>query len=546
MIKLQAKPIISILLLCSVLLSLCGCQQRTGESGKGQAEAAPVKPLNNSGISEELQNDPIILEHARNNQRLSTEREVRSANAFRLFIENTETMAGFVNSDTTTAYQNSLSCLMDVMSSYTDMDAYMLENDPESGQVVWESADIDGHFRSKCQTPGFYEGRKLPVESPLKGLSYLGEEAFPGNALTVLVSNFIEPRYDLNALSNQIETYFDKYANSAACVVAVTSAFKGDFHIASNDVRNTTRILKHFDGETPFYMVIVGPEQDVQTAAENLSKRLGQIDIDCSYCIYTNSMYQQTLLEPLDFNAKSVLTNRKAPADTTESYNTGVLSIHEGGYAYFSGKSDRVETLDEGSDTEISTSTQIALISDGYDGITQYNNFDYELYKLDGQSGEWIPATKLEKIDSVVKLGIEEIEKENPYTGDKQMVPEQLITVKMRYHNASSLSKNQIYRVELRLHLNEESPRFLRVNSLTLSPYSIPRQDYDAALSVYNGYLDWDQQTTFRDSVQSVLLCTPNLSAFLTSLEQLVEKYQDNTEMIEYFDFVFNVPNTQK
>ena len=52
----------------------------------------------------------------------------------------------------------------------------------------------------------------------------------------------------------------------------------------------------------------------------------------------------------------------------------------------------------------------------------------------------------------------------------------------------------------------------------------------------------WTASPALHSRVQTVLLRTPNLSDLLTSLEQLEKKYQDDSEMIEYIDFVFNVP----
>lgn len=551
MIRLQAKRVISMLLLCAMLLSLCGCQQRSSGTEANQAEPVPAQHLDGSDLSEVYKNDPVITGHTRNNQNLSTKREKRSANAFRLFIENTETMAGFVNFDRTTIYQSSLNCLMDVMSSYSDMDAYMLNH-----EVVWEPVKLDGHFRSSYLAKDFYTGRKLPQESPLKELSYLGEEAFPENTLTVLVSNFIEPRYDLNGLSNQIDSYFSKYPYSAACVVALTSEFKGDFHIVTN-AGKVTSTLTNFEGEAPFYMVMVGPEQDVRDAVENLSNRLAQFDIDCSYCTYTNSMHQQILLEPLHFDVITDSQRRKAPTDTICSYNTyGVDEPNSGGY--FAKYEGRVKTLDappqrpeeykdEIYSDEISTSTQISLISTDYDGTTQYG-WDYELYMLDPQRGDWIPAGKNEKFYTEVSMTPVNGPLEDDFAAKTILENgrQQLVQVKLRFRNGSALSRDQIYRVELRLHLNQDGNEILRVDSTDLNAYSISRQDYDAVMGVYRGFFDWNQYLNHRSKVQNVIRRTPNLSAFLTSMEQMADKYRDETEMVEYLDFVFNVPSAEK
>lgn len=56
----------------------------------------------------------------------------------------------------------------------------------------------------------------------------------------------------------------------------------------------------------------------------------------------------------------------------------------------------------------------------------------------------------------------------------------------------------------------------------------------------------WTSEPDSKPKLLDVLTKTPNLGDLLTSLKQLENKYQDETELIEYVDFVFNVPSEEE
>lgn len=538
----------------SALMLLSGCGRRGASGGDGTSQktsgaASPVKVASNL----EIRNDGVIQSHLNNNRNLSTERIERQADTFHFYIENTETMEGFVSASVTTDYQESIQRLMDVAySSFGKMDAHMLVYSDDIEELEWERTELDKKFIRKLQTQALYAGNALPEVSPLEALTWEAESPFEENGLTVIVSNFVEPGNDLNALAVEIESYFDKYENSSACLMGITSHFEGNFHVPYDGGKNTTYCINDFSGDAPFYMVMVGPETAVRETAQNLADRLQTKGIMPAYSIYSNNVYAQILAEPLTFDVIGDLKSKKAPSYIIRSYNTGELYEDDAGNAYFSSSLGRVETLDSSTSGNISTSTQISLMSKDYDGVSEYG-WDFDLYTYDAETKQWAEAGKNALSRATVDVQQErgvlvDTLSDEPIlaSGRKEI----RVSAKLDFGSGSSLSRNQIYRVEVRLHLNRENTDARSGAAGTdLMDYSIVRADYDAAINrLSSGWGDskiWTASPALHKSVQEVLLRTPNLSDLLTSLEQLESKYQDDSEMIEYIDFVFNVPSEE-
>ena len=142
---------------------------------------------------------------------------------------------------------------------------------------------------------------------------------------------------------------------------------------------------------------------------------------------------------------------------------------------------------------------------------------------------------------------------EDDYSDEPILAPgrkEMRISARLDFDTASSLYREEIYRVEVRLNLNRKNPNAESSASGTnLKEYSIVRADYDIAVNkLSDGWGKtkiWTASPQLHESLQKVLVRTPNLVDLLTSLEQLEEKYQDESEMIEYVDLVFNVPREE-
>ena len=538
----------------SVLMLLSGCGRRqTSGGGRASQKSSGNAPVVRAAESLEVRKDGVIQSHLDNNRNLNTQRVERQADTFHLYIENTETMEGFVSPKVTTSFQESIQRLMDVSyNGFTKMDARMLVYADDIGELEWEKTELNKKFVRKMLDKSFYSGNTLPDVSPLAALTWESPSPFEANALTVIVSDFVEPGNDLSALALEIEAYFDKYENSAACVMGITSSFEGTFHVPVDGRKETTLQIKDFSGEAPFYMVMVGPESVVRDTARNLADRLRAKAIVPSYSIYTNNVYAQILAEPLHFDVIGDLKKKKAAPSIIRSYNTGELYEDDAGSAYYAASSGRVETLDSEANGGISTSTQISLMSKDYDGVSQYN-WEYSLYSYDTAAKKWVEAGKNALSRSSVTVTTENGPLEDDYSDEPILAPgrkEMRISARLDFDTASSLYREEIYRVEVRLNLNRKNPNAESSASGTnLKEYSIVRADYDIAVNkLSDGWGKtkiWTASPQLHESLQKVLVRTPNLVDLLTSLEQLEEKYQDESEMIEYVDLVFNVPREE-
>lgn len=538
----------------SVLMLLSGCGRRQVSGG----EAAVKKEGSNTAVVRaasnlELRQDPVIQSHIKNNRTLDISRKESLAENFHFYIENTETMEGFVSPTVTTNFQESVQSLLDVaLNSFKNLDAHMLGYSDDSKELEWAETALDKKFIRKIQTRSFYTGNQLNEISPLEAIAWEEGSAMDANGVTVIASNFVEPGNDLTAISVTIESYFDEFENSAACIMGMASQFEGDLHIPYDGSRGINYRVTGFNGEVPFYLVMFGPETAVRTLVANLEEHLHVKGIVPAYDIYTNNANAQILANPLNFDVIGDLKRKKAPADLIRSYNTGELYEDDAGNVYYAASSGRVETLDAEANGGISSSTQISIMSKDYDGSSQYN-WDYTLYSYDGAEKKWVEEGKnaLSKTTVVVQqenglLADEQADEPILAAGRKEM----RISTKLDFSNTSPLIREQIYRVEVKLYLNRKSTGSNGGMGSNLDAYSVTRAEYDAAIDrLPDGWGStkiWTAAPALHKSLIPILARTPNLSDLLTSLERLETKYQDDRELIEYVDFVFNVPSEEQ
>ena len=537
----------------AAMMLLTGCGRRSSSGGDGSAKkesgntATVVRPASNL----ELRNDQVIQSHLENNRNLSTARNTREATNFHFYIENTETMMGFAATSVRTNFKEGVQSLLDVArNSFSNLDAHSLVYSDAEKALQWEEAELNDRFIRKLQTKGFYD-KPMAEISALEELTW-ESSAYDEYGVTAIVSNFVEPGNDLNALAVAIETYFDKYENSAACVMGITSRFEGDFHIPYDGGNSLTYRITSFSSDVPYYIVLFGPEASVRQTVEKLEEHLKNKQIQPTYDIYTNNANAQILAEPLSFDLLGDLKRKKAPAEVTRSYNTGELYEDDGGNVYYAASSGRVETLDSEEKGDISTSTQISAISKDYDGHSSYDT-EYTLYTYDAVGKTWTEAGK----NALARTTVTVQTKDGPVEDELSEEPlltagrrELLIKAKLDFGSGSALRREEIYRVEVKLYLNRENTDGMDGATPNLAAYSVVRAEYDAQINrLSDGWMDtkiWTPEPGSHQKLLEVLTKTPNLGDLLTSLDQLENKYQDETELIEYVDFVFNVPSEEK
>ena len=393
----------------------------------------------------------------------------------------------------------------------------------------------------------------------LPTLFQLNDTPFTGDGLTMLVSNFVEPGFDLSALSLGIEEYFDDYEESAACLIGFTSSFTGEFHIPKENMskKSSTFVIQDQDaskGEVPFYIMLVGPEASVVSFAESLCKDLDNRSIEYNHGgMYTNSVYRQIVEKPLEFKLIGDRKEKKAHRDLLESYNTGMMTQHPEGFAFFTTYSG-IETVDNGTgegDVAVATSSQVALISSNFDKNAEYT-YETELFKYNEGTDSWEPTNKNEATKVHVTLEekqgeLVEVLYEEPNVILAPGVREMYLSAKLDFADKTVLSRDQIYRLEVRIYLNRQNPDAASASDPeALAGMSISAEDYYREIKrLYsnNEGSQWKDRTPYYlKSVAQALACTPELSAFLGRLAELEAKYQHTEEeVVEYIDFVFNL-----
>lgn len=573
------RRLTSLLLAIALLLTLCGCGGRNPDPEDApSADGTIVESVPKATVSKEdedkyMHNDPTILSHMAHNKELDpTPPADRRADEFHIYVANTETMQGFVNAQRVTAYQDGIKSAFDAAyDMYQNLYSHSMIRQGSTGLYWGETEEVDDLFTRDVLSPLFYEGNVLPMDGALAPLFRKGATPFQENALTLIVSNFVEPGFDLNSVSVGIEKYFDSYTRSAACVIGFTSYFEGKFHIPqySSAKDKSTFYLYNFKGEVPYYMVVVGPQSDVKEYTEKLFKYLDTCEVDYGYEHFSNSVYEEVFAEPLVFDAIPDVKAKKLPLDTPFSYNTGTMTEHAEGNAFFTTYSS-VETRDGASDsdtgrgkskdkdaesgedvTKVSASTQISLISRNYDGVSVFDH-EYTLYVYDQDTKTWKDAGKnaIQKMNVEVRPQAGPLEKtvvDKTYVILSDNREEMYVSVRLDFGTEDILNRDEIYRLEMKLHLNQQTQGTGTANGSGLSDRSITSTAYYAIRDELiagdnNGNYVWSAMLQApREKAARVFAKTPNLDALLISLEQLEGKYKTHTEMYSYLDFVFNI-----
>jgi len=575
------RRLTAMLLAVATLLSLCGCGKSDSEPSQKTIDYDPAS-------------DAVISSHIDHNKKLNPEIATdREAGEFHFYVANTETMQGFV-CDKVTAYQDAVTSAFNAAYDiYNVLYSHSMTRMGSSGLYWGEEETVDDQFLGKVLSSNFYAGNVLPTGGAIPAL-FRGDVGTPfqEDALTVIVSNFVEPYFDLTSLSVGIEKYFSEYNRSAACVIGFSSYFEGNFHVPQSGTKDkTTFFLKNFKGNVPCYMVVVGPEADVKQYTEKLFEYLGRRKVVYNYEHYTNSLYEQVFANPLTFDVIEDPKLKKAPTTTALSYNTGNLTEHESGSAYFSTytgvetrdgntgdaserktlkdrKAEREKTEEAAAATvaeevdenavKVSKSTQISLISRNYDGVSQYALAEPALYVYDRTTGEWKDAGKnAQKLITTVlepKTGLTETHMGQEYTVLADNREEIYVSAKLDFETDGILSRSEIYRLELKVLLEQDmsaGENSISANGSGLSDFSITATDYykfrdDMIVGDDVGNYIW---TALRGNVQEktakILAHTPGLDALLISLRDMEDNYMTDIEMYSYLDFVFNIPDKE-
>lgn len=554
---------VSGLLVLSMLLSGCGGERRAASEPRQQADE-PVqeeKAAVAAPGSWSFESDGAITDHAEHNARLKDRKEPRKAEKFTLYVENTEGMAGFVPPNSATDYVHSIQAIFDTVNRDYEMSANFLTG---PGGLRWTGTTLDDDFKYRLLGTKFYENNVMTNPGPLAALFQDGTSPFEENGLTMLVSNFAEPGFNLTPLSKGIEQYFDSYEQSAACVIGISSDFRGegrntgaDMAIPNNDSRysGATFYVTNYRGKAPVYMVLVGPEENVEEFSGTFFRYLDSAGVSYSASLYSNTVYDQIVEQPLEFEMVPDPKAKKATAPVLSSFNTGAAQRSEDGLVFaatYSGVETREGRAARGEDdgqstASVTTSTQISLVSKNYDGAAEYT-MDYQLYVYDTPSQTWKDAGK--NAQKMVHISMEERSGElKEELGTQEYVilakgrREIYLRALLDFSENSPLSREEMYRLEVRLHLCRDNPEPRSSINPELEQFSVSNETYYAEIAQLCGLSEPNKKWRSSEDIHAAraLPYTPNLSSFLLSLENLEGKYRPDNDVVEYVDLIFNL-----
>lgn len=310
---------------------------------------------------EKVELPPLAAEHASGLQELQTAWESRTSDSgtiLRLYYDDTHSMLGFVKGNNGS---NRFVYLLDVAideafnmvnapeNGVEKVEAYTLvDANPEDGvnqELSWQQVDMTGTLRNFFMVDSFYTGdhpnhREGTLNhtfadgsqgqlGPLSRLFQDGATPFANDGLTVLVSDLQEQGFDLNTLSSGILNYCEQVPSAKVCIVAATSAFAGQLSVPVYSMSNTGTSIASIDnyaGDVPFYYIIAGPANLVDTYCAQIQKAMGD---DSSNILFTSfSSAEASCGQPLEFTLApntmvgvglSDLDKGSAPADGEQS-----------------------------------------------------------------------------------------------------------------------------------------------------------------------------------------------------------------------------------
>ena len=556
------KKTISVILLLTMLLTLCSCARKETPETEETEKTKPTSAELNWNLDE----DPVLSAHRENNRLAGAEKLPQEpAREMDIYISNIQAMAGFLSEDhNITAYQNALqsafSAAANAVPDRTDVRGhYLAYRDPEtgeaSGELLWQTAESSADFGMQTQRRSFYENHVLPQEGAVSQLFRDGAMPFRENCLTLIVSNLAEPGFDMDGIYIGIEKYFDEVPRSAASIIGFTSEFSGKLYIPHSDGSGlSTLYVSDFEGETPAYFLVVGPEVSVRDYTDTLLKYMNGQNIKCANTVYTNSRYEPIQAPMLMFTTVDDPKAEKVLEPVRFSFNTGDMTSTEDGTVIvttFPGTETRGERSSDLSNGDTASGTQVAMTSDNYDGKSEYT-MEYSLFVYDGETKTWHNAGK--NAEAMVLLESEAMEgpviAEDVYGEDVTILAENnrelYVRVRLNFGEGSALSRNNTYRLEIRNVLSRENADSGRSGSKSgLSSFCTTTRDYYSCIDAMGRLAYPNRQwtatmpTADREWAREVLGKTPNLNVLLSGLEDLELQYRPDGVIVEYIDIIF-------
>lgn len=255
-----------------------------------------------------------------------------SGTTLRLYYDDTHSMLGFVKGN---GGSNRFVYLLDAAidqafgmvnapeNGVEKVEAYTLvDASPDDGvnqELSWQQVDMSGTLRNFFMVDSFYTGDHtghregtlnhtfadgtVAQMGPLARLFQDGSTPFADDGLTILVSDLQEQGFDLNTLSSGLLDYCKRVPSAKVCIVAAQSSFSGQLSVPVYSISGTGTDIASIDGytgEVPFYYIIAGPANLVDSFCAGLRQTMG--DDSANLLFTTFSTAEASVGQPLTFS----------------------------------------------------------------------------------------------------------------------------------------------------------------------------------------------------------------------------------------------------
>ena len=583
--KASFRSVLSIVLLMSLLLTLCACsrsergsadgssrgsargerseESQTSEKKAKKEEKAKEKEQEASSASpssalamtpETFSADKVLNNHKTLNASLSAAGSAaRRAESARIYFENTKKLQRLFENNNFSEFSLGVRNIYSAVNrSFDNSQLSCFALSEQDGRTHWAPFAADDSARQKTQSRDFYT---FDYNSS-NYLALLFEDtsiAFGANSLNIVVSSFTEPGFDLSAFGQGLDRYMANNPQSAVCLYgALSSVDRLDLEVYrfNKALDEGDFTILNFSGKLPFFILAVGPEESVRSFDSAMNELMNSSSMTYRRGVFSNSAYTQLEARPLEM---TLVPDPKLKSGTTEllqSYNTGALSEDQDGNIYYASYAG-IETKDDrGSTANLSYSSRIACVSKDLDAaVGSFYTADFTLYAYDAETQSWLPCDKLASsrvtLDCRPLRGSSEEGSAILAAGDEQLY----VSAKLDFSADSPLDRSTVYRVEVRLKLNYENPSPLSESNVgKIRDFCISDMDYYSALEhlttstgLNKPYIKtWDYSgEELKSNAGAALMRIPNLEALLSALEKTEHYAPEAADKIEYIDFIY-------
>lgn len=593
--KIQWNRLVCLGMAALMILSLCACAKR-------EAVQPAVEAIGTKEMPQTADWQSVFDKHAEINAAIGVHPEAE--NSCRVFLENTQFMQVLARSGKN-EYRSSLNAAYSVLDGLFSKQRLFYLEKAKSGELSWtESSDTDV-TKNRSTSADFYANLVPVMTSPLSSM-FQADSLTEYHGLTVLVTNFMEPNFNLSPFRKGVEAYMQNNPESQIAFLAISSEIVGTMYYpqinaAGNTVAASVVNLENRKGigpvTMPFYIILLGPKDMVKNTSEELRSALADNKISVNYNSYQNYAQANTVVQPLSFDMIKPIEKLTSTVQVTSTLSTGKVNLESTlqpeGAKEETGPANRnsyektkyFASMNIGTPTRVNGAVFLAGVQARSSGVTNMSeerinliasNYDpdlpvslksWKLYTMNDLTGQWVESTineagsvrVEEEIITIPETRLNNKGEEEP-NGNlvENGIPIQLAGTTCYYINTALdktkgiLKEGQTYRIEICLDLKQASSPdgdSILGRSLGGGMESLSISDTEYLTSIANlsdgkNYIG-SAPPQARTAAAAALAKTVNLSSLLSGLESICEECVRNEVIEEYVNIVFRAPEVK-